>query len=56
MYCLTSPEFGGSFERIVRYMMRATRQWLVIEFVRPDDRAIKAFHHIDRCGNASLSQ
>lgn len=48
VFCLTA-DFGGSFERIFSYLTASARKFLVIEWVAPQDGAIKSFHHISKC-------
>ena len=48
VWCLTA-NFEGDFERILRYLFEYTNKILVVEFVEPEDRAIKEFGHTKRC-------
>merc|ERR1712146_431937 len=49
VYCLTA-DFKGNFELILRYLLSHTKTHLFIEWVEPDDAAIKKFGHISKCG------
>lgn len=48
VWCLTA-DFGGDFTRIIRYGARFATKVLVVEFVGPEDAAVKQFGHTSRC-------
>ncbi|CAL6338225.1 unnamed protein product [Bathycoccus prasinos] len=48
VWCLTA-DFQGDFEHIMEYVFTYTAEFLVLEFVKPEDVAIKSFGHLTRC-------
>ena len=48
VFCLTA-DFEGDFLRIVQYVAKSARHYLIFEWVDNDDAAIKSFHHIKKC-------
>lgn len=37
----------GDFDKIIKYLRKYTKKILIIEWINPDDVAIKVFHHIN---------
>ena len=48
VFRLTS-DFKGDFEAIIRYVISSVNHFLVIEWVGPEDSAVKKFQHIQKC-------
>eukprot|EP00326_Haptolina_ericina_P024663 CAMPEP_0181184346 /NCGR_PEP_ID=MMETSP1096-20121128/8915_1 /TAXON_ID=156174 ORGANISM="Chrysochromulina ericina, Strain CCMP281" /NCGR_SAMPLE_ID=MMETSP1096 /ASSEMBLY_ACC=CAM_ASM_000453 /LENGTH=249 /DNA_ID=CAMNT_0023273097 /DNA_START=19 /DNA_END=769 /DNA_ORIENTATION=- len=48
VFCLTA-NFEGSFRRVLQYLVAQAPRILIIEWVAPEDRAIRSFHHIEKC-------
>ena len=55
VFCLTA-NFQQDFNRIVHYLARSARRYLIIEWVEPNDGAIKSFRHINRCGRGAVEK
>lgn len=46
----------GRFNKIMAYLMNGVSKILVIEWVDPQDHAIKNFRHTDGCGSGAVAQ
>ena len=55
VFCLTA-DFHQDFDRIVSYLASRAKHYLIIEWVEPNDRAIKQFDHIKRCGPEAIKK
>jgi hypothetical protein len=55
VWCLTA-NFEGDFERILRYLFEYTNKILVIEFVEPNDAAIREFGHTKKCSGTNIKE
>ena len=52
VFCLTA-DYQGDFGKVLDYLVSKATKYLVMEWVDPQDNAIKTFGHIRKCANGN---
>ena len=59
VFCFTAgsrSNLSTRFAELVRYLLTATRRWLIVEWVEPWDPAVRVYHHFDRCPDPTAAK